>query len=451
MNRLSVIVTVYNGEDSIEKTLESLVTQTVEDFEVIISDDGSTDKTAEICRKYCKEYVDFYYTAQDHQGRAAARNSGVKRAKTGHFLFLESGDILHPGSAEGIINTIEKNDADVITGRCLKLLGSEYEYDRKLDMLSGMPVIEKFESSLLWSGEISAKVFSKKLFEHYNMSFSESSCYGDLLFTVKAVMKSGKISGCHDFIVKKSENNNEKSFSPLGKSPLESVKEASRVLSEIYELGKAEILKATGQVDGDEAYCQEIIYMVYQYYIDNFYRKYWYMDNEALAFMKEEFEKYAGLVKPERFRKLQENNGDIRLPYIYTDKNDAASEPLFTIIFDVADENEYRDFLYSLYGQTYPFFEVMIGESKYESPFFPEELKNMENIHVFSDRSFHVEARKNAKSKNCFVIKSGAPLENNILRELASSKIPSFLMQYVFSQKRQTSGAKKALKDKGLM
>lgn len=451
MNRLSVIVTVYNGEDSIEKTLESLVTQTVENFEVIISDDGSVDKTPEICRKYCKEYVDFYYICQEHTGINAARNAGAQKAKTGYFLFLRSGDVLHPGSVQGIINTLDKTDADVVTGRCLKLQGGQYEYDRKLDLLSGMPVIERFESSLLWSGEISAKVFSKKLFEHFNLRFSDFSRYGDLLFIMEAVMKSGKISGCHDFIVKKAEKNAENGFSPFRKSPLENIKEASCVLSQIYDMGKDEILKATGQVDGDEAYCQEIIYMIYQYYIDNFYRKYWYMDNEALSFMKEEFEKYAGLVKPERFRKLQENNQDIRLPYIYTDKTDAASEPAFTIIFDVDNEQEYGEFLYSLYAQTYPFFELMVSENKYNSSFFPEELKGAENIHVFSNKTFHVDARKNAKSKNCFVIKNGMPLDFNILRELASSKIPWFLMQYVFSQKRQTSGAKKVLKDKGLI
>ena len=53
MNRMSVIIPVYNGEKYIEKTLESMVTQTVENFEVIIIDDGSTDTTAEICKKYC--------------------------------------------------------------------------------------------------------------------------------------------------------------------------------------------------------------------------------------------------------------------------------------------------------------------------------------------------------------------------------------------------------------
>ena len=52
MNRLSIIIPVYNGEKYLEKTLESMVTQTVENFEVIIVDDGSTDSTAEISKKY---------------------------------------------------------------------------------------------------------------------------------------------------------------------------------------------------------------------------------------------------------------------------------------------------------------------------------------------------------------------------------------------------------------
>ena len=189
---------------------------------------------------------------------------------------------------------------------------------------------------------------------------------------------------------------------------------------------------------------------IYQFYLDNFYRKYWYMDEKALLLMKEEFEKYAQIIRPEKFKKLQENNADIRLPYIYVDKKEAASEPEFAIFFDLAKESEYLPFLRSLYAQTYPFFEVMISESRFNSPAFPDEFRKMENIKVLPDKNFHTNARKQAKTGKCFEVRNGEPIDIRVLRETALSKAPAFTAQYVFAQKRKTLGIRKTLKDKGL-
>ena len=97
-----VLLSSYNGEKYIENTLESMVTQTVENFEVIIVDDGSTDGTAEICKKYCDEYNDFFYIYQEHKGVYAARNAGIERAKCEYLLFLDCGDLLTDGTIEAI-------------------------------------------------------------------------------------------------------------------------------------------------------------------------------------------------------------------------------------------------------------------------------------------------------------------------------------------------------------
>ena len=107
MVKLSVIIPVYNGEKYIEKTLDSLVEQTVEDFEVIIIDDGSDDKTGEIIKKYCDEYVDFFYINQPHSGVYAARNTGIKKARGEYIHFLDCGDKL---TFESIEKQLEKGE-----------------------------------------------------------------------------------------------------------------------------------------------------------------------------------------------------------------------------------------------------------------------------------------------------------------------------------------------------
>lgn len=450
MNRLSVIIPVYNGEKYIEETLESMVTQTVENFEVIIVDDGSTDGTAEICRKYCNEYNDFYFIQQEHKGVYAARNAGIEKAKCDYLLFLDCADLLTSESVEAIYKCIDENNADIVTGRCWRNGDIEYEYDKALDIVATMPEVETLESWLLKNWELGAKAIHKKYLELYNIRFLDLTAYGEWLFLMQIIMKGGKISGCPDFILEKSIKHIEDGFSQFEMPTYDNIKSAAYVIGEIFELGKTAIVEKTGTFDGDESYIQEIVYFAYQFYIDNFYRKYWYMDEKSLAFMKDEFEKYTQYIRPERFKKLQENNPDIRLPYLYIDKNDAANEAEFAIFFDLTDEKAYRPFLRSLYAQTYPFFEVMISESKFNSPAFPDEFRKMENIRVLPDKNFHTNARKQAHTGKCFEIKSGEPVDRRVLRETALSKAPAFTAQYVFTQKRKTLGLRKTLKDKGL-
>ena len=450
MNRLSVIIPVYNGEKYIEKTLESMVTQTVENFEVIIVDDGSTDGTAEICRKYCDEYNDFNYIYQEHKGVYAARNAGIEKAKCEYFLFLDCGDLLTDESIEAIFKCSDENDADVVTGRCWRNGDIEYEYDKPLDIIATMPVVENMETWLFKNRELGAKAIRKKYFELYDIRFLDLSAYGEWLLFMQIVMKDAKICGCPEFILEKTVKHIEDGFSQFEMPTYENIKSAEYVISELYSMAKEAIIDRTGSFDGDEAYIQEFIHYIYQFYLDNFYRKYWYMDEPSLLLMKDEFEKYAQLIRPEKFKKLQENNADIRLPYIYVNKKDAAAEPEFAIFFDLTKEEEYRPFLRSLYAQTYPFFEVMITESRFNSPAFPDEFRKMENITVLPDKGFHTNARKQAKTGKCFEVRNGEPIDIRVLRETALSKAPAFTAQYVFTQKRKTLGIRKTLKDKGL-
>lgn len=450
MERLTVIVPVYNGEKYLEKTLESLVTQTTEDFGIIIVDDGSTDSTNEIAKKYAGEYNGITLINIPHSGVYAARNKGIEAAKGEYLLFLDCGDVITDESVEGILKCAKEDGADIITGRCWKNGDIEYEYDKALDILAVIPKVDMMESTLLKADIIGAMVFSKKLFEFYNMRFLDLSAYGEKLFIMQCVMNNVKISGCSAFILEKTVKHIEDGFSQFEMPTVENINSLKYVLSEILEMGKSQIATKTGHCDGDEAYVQEIIYIVYATYLNAFYRKYWYMSEEALKVMKEEFEHYASLINPERFKKLQEDNPDLRLPYIYTDKKEAAGEPEFSIIFDIGDENEYKPFLRSLYTGLYPFFEVIISEDKFNSSFFPEEFKNMENLMVLPEKGFHSNARRQANARVCLEIKSGAPLDERLLRDTAISKAPAMMKQYIFAQKRQTLSARKKLKDKGL-
>lgn len=93
---VSVIMPAFNAEKFIAEAIESAVNQTYKNVEVIVVDDGSTDRTAEIAKSY--NIVQYVY--QKHQGVAAARNRALQLQKGDFLVFLDADDIYHPEKIE---------------------------------------------------------------------------------------------------------------------------------------------------------------------------------------------------------------------------------------------------------------------------------------------------------------------------------------------------------------
>ncbi|MHC4752446.1 MAG: glycosyltransferase [Planctomycetota bacterium] len=89
--KLSVIIASYNHQDYIAETLESLEKQTFQDFEIIVIDDGSSDRTVEVARNFPSRAQIF---TQENQGVVAARNRGVSLAKGRYICFVDSDDVV---------------------------------------------------------------------------------------------------------------------------------------------------------------------------------------------------------------------------------------------------------------------------------------------------------------------------------------------------------------------
>lgn len=132
---ISVIIPVYNTEVYLEECLQSVLTQTFRDFEVIIVDDGSTDGSASICDRFAQEFPNIKAIHQKNQGVSAARNAGISHARGKYLLFLDSDDVIHPQMLSLLADIQEKENA-VLLGWKVK----KFKNKRK-----GMGVIKKDE------------------------------------------------------------------------------------------------------------------------------------------------------------------------------------------------------------------------------------------------------------------------------------------------------------------
>lgn len=109
--KVSVIIPTYNYGEFISDSIESVINQTYKDFEVIVVDDGSTDNTTDIIKKY-KNRISYFY--KENGGPSSARNYGIKNSKGEYICFLDADDIFLPKKLEFQVAYMETNKNDGI-------------------------------------------------------------------------------------------------------------------------------------------------------------------------------------------------------------------------------------------------------------------------------------------------------------------------------------------------
>lgn len=95
---ISVIVPVYNRAYTISKCIEGIFNTSTDNFEVVLVDDGSTDKTPDVCRKLADTYNRLTLLTQRNAGVSAARNLGISKAQGDYLMFADSDDTFPPNT-----------------------------------------------------------------------------------------------------------------------------------------------------------------------------------------------------------------------------------------------------------------------------------------------------------------------------------------------------------------
>ena len=111
---ISVVIPAYNAEQFLDETLESVLSQTYENWECIIVNDGSTDNTESIAKKWCEKDARFCYFYKENSGVSDTRNLGIKEARGEYIAFLDADDILTPDSLEVRINVLIEQNVDLV-------------------------------------------------------------------------------------------------------------------------------------------------------------------------------------------------------------------------------------------------------------------------------------------------------------------------------------------------
>lgn len=186
--KVSVIVPCYNVEKYLDDCLKSLINQTFKDYEIICVNDGSTDSTPEILKKYDVKVIN-----QKNQGLSGARNTGFANSKGEYITFIDSDDWVNPCYIEKLYNAITENNCDIAVSSMVRKRPDSQKYRMYFEE-------EKIYSNLQEKLDICkipnccyvcGKLFKRNLIE--NKHFKMGAYFEDVLWTPYIIKEADKL------------------------------------------------------------------------------------------------------------------------------------------------------------------------------------------------------------------------------------------------------------------
>jgi glycosyltransferase involved in cell wall biosynthesis len=187
---ISFIIPCYNAGNYLKYCIDSILNQDINDFEIILVNDGSTDNTLAICKKYSDKYKNINVVSISNSGVSTARNKGLNIASGKYVMFIDSDDLLAENSLKYVMKECD-NDRELIIFDILEVDENGFEIKKneifgEKDCTIPKEKIYKEIISGYKMNSVCNKVFKKSLISMYGLSFNFEIHYGeDLLFVME--------------------------------------------------------------------------------------------------------------------------------------------------------------------------------------------------------------------------------------------------------------------------
>ena len=188
MVKVSVIVPVYNTEKYLRRCLDSLAHQTLDEIEIILVDDGSTDGSLEIMKEYEGKYsgrIKVY--SKPNGGQATARNLGIQKSNGCYIGFVDSDDYVGTRMFESMYQVAEENKCDLVECHYYYL----YEEQNRIKELKTRGHIRQYkdQKDMFINPQVSPwnKLYRREVIMHEGVDFPEGLIYEDTAFYIKTI------------------------------------------------------------------------------------------------------------------------------------------------------------------------------------------------------------------------------------------------------------------------
>lgn len=193
--KVSIIVPIYNVETYLEKCIDSIIMQTYSNIEILLINDGSTDKSYDICQKFSKQDNRIKVINLSNSGVSNARNEGLSNVTGDYIMFVDGDDFIAYDALENIVNIIESSSwPDIIVGKAIHYYSDlEMDYEKthinteEVNELSGIQrflFIQDREMFPMWA--VWRYVIKKDVISNNDLKFTKGIISGeDLEFIIK--------------------------------------------------------------------------------------------------------------------------------------------------------------------------------------------------------------------------------------------------------------------------
>lgn len=193
---VSIIVPVYQAEKSLQKSVETIMQQTLEDIEIILVDDGSTDKSPAICDELAAKDARIKVVHQKNAGQSAARNVGINMAEGKYIGFMDNDDFLYPEMCRRLYENAEEQQADI--SACSYTVQDENgtvshnRHDGKKYVYNNKQGVKEFLSRDVVDIYVWTKIYRKDFLDEHQIRFEEGRSEEDWLFNRLAYFAAAK-------------------------------------------------------------------------------------------------------------------------------------------------------------------------------------------------------------------------------------------------------------------
>lgn len=203
---LSIIIPVYNTEKYLRECIDSILSQGMNSYEIIIINDGSTDGSEEIINEYVEKYQFIKYIFQENEGQGSARNKGINLALGKYIYFMDSDDILNTNLFSKVFSKTMNNDVDAMFFDGKSFIDNNYKNDKNI--INKFSYTRNKSYGLFESGEQIFVEFSRdkvtfispclyivkaSVYKDNNLYFPESIKHEDEVFTMKLFFYLSKV------------------------------------------------------------------------------------------------------------------------------------------------------------------------------------------------------------------------------------------------------------------
>ena len=201
---ISIIIPVYNTEKYLIPCVDSVLNQTYQNYEIILVDDGSTDKSGKICDTYAEKDNRITVVHKSNSGQSYARNAALDIAKGKYIYFLDSDDYIDDKLLEKLVKSAEENNADVVFFEAKSFVDDEdnqlsngiqrrFEYVRKnkYDNCNGQEQFIRLKNNNEYYVCTPLHFYKKEYLDKNNIRFKEGIIHEDNLFSAAVYLHDG--------------------------------------------------------------------------------------------------------------------------------------------------------------------------------------------------------------------------------------------------------------------